>query len=120
MSDIRLNFDVLKDLGLSAVKCKNSEQAQILFDEMWRQYPELLKKYWRNTGHRWRQYAPSTTYALHIFDRQVDTMQLANEEYWINHKYVIVQFEDLMCTNIDYGEFGTALGNIKSLFCLEE
>lgn len=116
MNDIRLNFNVLKGLGLSAVKCKNSEQAQILLDEMRRQYPELLEKYWKNTGHRWRQYAPNTTYALHIFDRKIDTMQIADEKYWLDHKYFVVQFEDLMYTSVDYGEFDTNIGNIESLF----
>lgn len=120
MGEMSLNFDVLRNLGLSAVKCNTEDEAQILIVEMFRQYPELVEKYWSNRDHRWSLYEPNTTYGLHIFDKESDTMQIANEQYWIKQGYTIVELKDLMCDRIDYGEFSTAIGSIGSLFGLEE
>ena len=120
MSEVSLNFDVLRNLGPSAVKCSTREEARILIDEMFRQYPKLVEKYWSDRSSRWSQYKPDTTYGLHIFDNKSDTMQIANEQYWVKHGYAIVELKDLMCDRIDYGEFGSAIGDINNLFGLEE
>ena len=120
MSEVSLNFDVLRDLGLSAVKCNTEDEAQILIDEMFRQHPKLVETYWSNRDHRWSLYEPDTTYGLHIFDNKSDTMQIAPERYWVNHGYAIVELKDLMRDRIDYGEFSTAIDGIDKLFGLEE
>ena len=119
MSEVSLNFDVLRNLGPSAVKCSTREEAQILIDEMFRQYPKLVEEYWSDRSSRWGQYKPNTTYGLHIFDNKSDTMQIADEQYWVKHGYAIVDLKDLVCDRIDYGVFSTAIGSINSLFGLE-
>lgn len=104
MGDVKLNFDVLRDMGLTAVRCCNPEQARVLLDEMFRQYPKLVEKYWFDRDPRWEEFQSSTTYALHIFDKKIDTMQIANEFYWESRGYKIVKLSDLIYTNVDYGE----------------
>ena len=120
MSEVSLNFDVLRGLGPSAVKCATRDEARILIDEMFRQYPQLVEKYWSDRSSRWSQYSPDTTYGLHIFDNKSDTMQIADEQYWVKNGYTIVALKDLMRDRIDYGEFSAAIGSIGSLFGLEE
>ena len=120
MGDVRLNFDVLRDMGLTAVRCYNPEQARVLLDEMFRQYPKLVEKYWFDRDPRWEEYQPDTTYALHIFDKKIDTMQIADEAYWKSHSYKIVNFSDLIYKAVDYGEIKLFENSISSLFGLEE
>lgn len=119
MSEVNLNFDVLRNMGPSAVKCSTRDEARILIDEMFRQYPQLVEKYWSNRDSRWGQYKPNTTYGLHIFDKESETMQIASDSYWINHGYTVVELRDLICDRADYGEFSTAVESIGSLFGLE-
>lgn len=119
MSEIMLNFNILRDLGRSAVRCSTRDEARILIDEMFRQHPQLVEKYWSDRDHRWGQYKSNTTYGLHIFDKESETMQIARDQYWINHGYTVVDLRDLICGRVDYGEFSTAVESIGSLFGLE-
>ena len=119
MSEIMLDFNILRDLGRSAVRCSTRDGARILIDEMFRQHPQLVEKYWSNKDSRWGQYKPNTTYALHIFDKEAETMQIASDNYWINHGYTIVELKDLICFRADYGEFSASVESIGNLFGLE-
>lgn len=119
MGSVKLNFDVLRKYRLSAVLCENEYQAQVLLDEMFRQYPELVSEYWSNGKTRWDQYAPYTAYALHIFDDESHTMQIASRDYWKSNAYKVVDFEDLVNEVLDLGDICEYEENILALFEME-
>lgn len=119
MNGVELNFDVLRKYRLSAVLCENEYQAQVLLDEMFRQYPELVSEYWSNGGTRWDQYAPYTAYALHIFDDESHTMQIAPRDYWKSKAYQVIDFEDLVIEVLDLGDIYNCDEDIIALLEME-
>lgn len=119
MDNTVLNFSILSDKGLSAVTCANEEQAQLLIDEMFRQHRHLVDRLWWNENNRWYLYAPDTTYALHIFDTESDTMQVAPKHYWLEHGYKVFDFDSLVVSSTDLGVLPPQECDIEKWFGLE-
>lgn len=119
MGDTKLNFDVLREKGLTAISCSNEYQAQVLLDEMFRQYPELVRKYWSNKDHKWYFYDRDAAYATHIYDDEASTMQVGSKRYWISEGYCIVDFECLVIDQYDLGEICATDFDISSFLGME-
>lgn len=119
MDSTMLDFSILSDKGLSAVACANEDQARLLIDEMFRQHRHLVERLWSNENNRWYLYASDTTYALHIFDTESDTMQVAPKHYWLERGYKVFDFADLAVSITDLGALPTQEYNIAELLGLE-
>ena len=99
-----LDFSVLKDMGKVVIQCRLEDDATILVEEMWKQYPELMN-HWSRDDIKWRLYKDDTCYAPHIYDGEASCMQYCNTSYWISEGYLVIQFETLTAAKQDFGEF---------------
>lgn len=117
----RLNLNITSAYPKTAIITHNYEQREAIEAAMRSEYPELMEL-WKPGElagcDAYREY--ESCIALHIYDDEMDCVQVADEEYWREKGYIILEFDSLLEEPVDFGELCcSACGDINQ-FLMQE
>lgn len=120
----RLNLRLLAAYGRAAIVTYSNYQLSLLEEALRVDFPEVMGPWEKGEladfkpeldtyGQDWIGFV---TVAPHIFDDDFDIAQVADESYWSDRGYTLIDFDLLLEDQVDYGEFDPVSLDIKSLF----
>ena len=91
-----------------AIHCSSEDQGRMIIEAVKDNYPEMAKLWNREDDTHWETYEGNTCYTL--YDQgyesglELDRLYFCNKEYYEDHGYEILEFEDLISDDIEMVE----------------
>jgi len=102
-----LNISIMVDRPC-AVHCDSEEQGKAIVDAIREFYPEMAKLWNSDNNDHWSYYGDRTCYTL--YDEcyegglELDRLYYCNRTFYEDHGYEILEFEDLLTTDVEIVE----------------
>lgn len=115
--DKNLNLSITGTYPKVAIVTHNYEQREAIEKAMRAEHPKLMELWepWELAGDG-EIHEYESCIALHIYDNECDCVQVADEKYWQERGYVLMDFDLLLERPVDFGELDHANCDVDQLF----